>query len=102
MRSFGRAEHVELGQRDAVDAADFARLAHEASVKPAAASRPPCHRAELDPALADELAGLVLELGRKWPLAHPRGVGLGDAEHVVDRTGAEPRSCRGLRRHGVR
>ena len=49
-------EHVELGERDAVDAADLARLAHEAGVEPAAAARPSRHRAELDAALADEPA----------------------------------------------
>ncbi len=64
-------EHVELGQSDAVDAGHFARLAHEAGVEPAAAARPPRHRAELDAALADKPAGFVLELGRERPLARP-------------------------------
>ena len=95
-------EHVELGERDAVDAGDLARLAHQAGVEPAAAARPPGHRAELDAALAEQPAGLVLELGRERPLAHPRGVGLGDAEHVVDRARAHAGAGRGLRRHGVR
>ena len=82
-------EHVELGEGDAVDAADFPRLAHEAGVEPAAAARPTGHRAELLAALAQEPARLVLELGGERPLAHARGVGLGDAEHVVDRARPE-------------
>ena len=64
-------EHVELGQGDAVYAGDLARLPHEAGVEPAAAARPPRHRAELGPALAEQLAGLVLELGGERPLALP-------------------------------
>ncbi len=95
-------EHIELGQRDAVDAGDLPRLAHEAGVEPAAAARPPRHRAELDPALADELARLVLELGGERPLPHPRGVGLGDAKHIVERARPESRSRRRLRRDRVR
>ena len=95
-------EHVELGQRDAVDAGHFARLAHQAGIEPAAAARPPGDRAELGPALAEQLAGLVLELGRERPLPHPRGVGLGDAEHVADGAWPQARAGRRLRRHGVR
>src|SRR5262249_3639362 len=95
-------EHVELRQRDAVYAADFARLAYEAGIEPAATAWPSRHRAELNAALADEPSRLVLEFGRERPLASPRGVGLGDAEHVVDRAWAETRAGRSLRRHGVR
>ena len=95
-------EHVELGQRDAVDAADFTGLAHEAGVEPAAAARAPRDRAELRPALAEQLADLVVELGRERPLAHARRVGLGDAEHVVEGAGADARAGRRLRRHRVR
>ena len=94
-------EHVELGQRDAVDAANFPRLPHQDRVEPAAAARPPGHRAELVAALAEQAPGLVLELGRERPLAHPRRIGLGDAEHIIDGAGPEARAGRRLRRHGV-
>src|SRR6185436_17719781 len=56
-------EHVELGQRNTVDAGDFARLAHKTSIEPAAAPRPSRHRAKFRAALAEQLAGLVRELG---------------------------------------
>src|SRR5262245_56794359 len=95
-------ENVELGQRYAVDAAHFARLAHEACIEPAATARAPRDRAELDPALADQPSRLVLELGRERPLAHPRRICLGDAENIVDGAGPEPRSGRGLSRNRVR
>src|SRR5262245_1842569 len=95
-------ENVELGERDAIDAAHFPRLAHEARIEPAAPARTPRDRADLHPALADQPSRLVLELGRERPLTHPRRVSLGDAENIVDGAGPEPRSGRGLRRYRVR
>src|SRR5215210_7368541 len=78
-------ENVELGQGDAVDAGGANRLAHEHGVEPAAAALAARDGAELAPALADALAGVVEEFGRERPLAHPRRVGFCDAEHVADR-----------------
>ena len=40
-------------------------------------------------AVADALADFVVEFGRERAAADARGVGLGDAEHVVDRVGAD-------------
>src|SRR5204862_3954648 len=60
------------------------------------------HRAELAAALAEQPPGLVLLLGREWPLAHPRRVGLADAEHVIDRAGAKAGAGRRLSGDGVR
>ncbi len=54
------------------------------------------------PALAELLADRVGELGGERSLAHPRGVGLGDAEHVIERAGPDARAGRRLRRHRVR
>ena len=58
-------EHVELGQRDAVDAARRAGLAHQRRVEPAAAALAPGDGAELVAALAEALADRVVELGRE-------------------------------------
>ena len=89
-------EHVELGERDAPNAADLHRLAHQHGVEPAAAPGTAGHGAELAPALAKRAADLVVELGRERPAAHPRGVGLGDAEHVADGPRPDPGARRRL------
>ena len=68
-----------------VHPAGGAGLAHQHRVEPAAAALAPGHGAELAPPLAQPLAGRVGQLRRERPLAHPRGVGLDDAEHEVDR-----------------
>ena len=94
-------EHVELGQRDAVDAADLDGLAHQHGVEPAAAPLAPRDGAELVPALAEPLADLVVELGRERPGADARRVGLGDAEHVADGARAHARARRRLGGDGV-
>ena len=94
-------EHVELGQRDAGDAAGPYRLAHHHGVEPAAAALAPGDRAEFVAALAQALADGVVLFGRERPGADARGVRLGDAEHVVERTRPDPRARRGLPRHRV-
>src|SRR5471032_3179228 len=58
-------EHVELGQRNAVDAVQLHRLAHHHRIEPAAAPRPAGVGAELLAAIAQALADCVLELGRE-------------------------------------
>ncbi len=55
-------QHVELGQGDAVDAADLGGLPDQGRVEPAAAPLAPRHGAELMPALAQRLADLVGQL----------------------------------------
>ena len=89
-------EHVELGQRDAVDAVDLHRLADQHGIEPAAAARPAGDGAELAAALAEQPAGLVGQLGRERAGADARGVGLGDAEHVVERARAQAGARRRL------
>ena len=42
------------------------------------------------------------EFGRERAAADARRIGLGDAQHVADRAGTEPRAGRGVGRHGVR
>src|SRR5205814_483976 len=49
-------EHIELGQGDAVDAADPDRLAHRHRIEPAAAPRPSGNGAELAAAITELLA----------------------------------------------
>src|SRR4029077_3395554 len=67
-------EDIELGQRQAIDAAGARGLPHQHGIEPAAAARAARHRAELAAALAEQPPCLVLLLGREWPLAHPRRV----------------------------
>ena len=94
-------EHVELGQRQAVDAADPHGLAHQHRVEPAAAALAPGVDAEFLAAAADLLADLVMQFGRKRALADPGRIGLADSEHVADRARAHAGAGRRLRRHGV-
>src|SRR5262249_20357581 len=53
-------EDIELGEREAVDAAGANGLPHQHGVEPAAAPRPAGDGAELAPALADAPADLVV------------------------------------------
>src|SRR3546814_20388188 len=47
-------EHVELGQRQPVDAADLHRLPYQDGIEPAAAARPARHHADLPAAPAEK------------------------------------------------
>src|SRR5690606_6066398 len=85
-------EHVELGDAQAGDAVDGHGALERDDVDPAAAARAPRRCAVLGAAIADALADLVVELGGERAAAHARGIGLGDAEHVVDRIGAHARA----------
>ncbi len=102
-----RVEHVELGQRDAVEAVDLGGVARGEGVEPAAAAGPSGRDAVLAPALADELADLVLaldHLGGEGAFADARGVGADDAEHAGDalrrETQPDAGAARGRRRGG--
>ena len=95
-------EHVEFGERYSVDAGDLDRLAHHHRIEPATAPLTTCNRAELPAALADMLADLVILLGRKGAFADPRGVGLGDAKHIIDGARPDAAADRSLGGHGVR
>src|ERR1700722_1930778 len=58
-------------------------------IEPAAAPPTARDRAELMPNAREMLAVIVEQLGWKRPGTDPRGVGLDDAEHVIERTGPE-------------
>ena len=66
------------------------RVAQRHGVEPADPSWPAGHRPELAAALRDALARLVEQLGRERPGAHPRGVGLHDADDLVDLERPDP------------
>src|SRR5690606_13247377 len=77
-------EHVELGDAQAGDAVDGHRALEGDDVHPAAAARTAGGGAVLGTAVADALADLVVQLGRERAAADAGGVGLGDAQHVID------------------
>ena len=89
-------EHVELGDAQARDAVDDHRALEQRRVEPAAAARPPGHRAALladrRQVMADRSRLVDRQLGRERPAADARGVGLGDAEDVVQLVGADARA----------
>ena len=88
-------EHVELRQRQRVEAVDARRVAHDDRVVPAAAARTAGRRAVLLAAFAQPIAQLARELGRQRPLADARRVRLRHAQHAADRARAERRGpCR--------
>src|SRR6185437_13922070 len=87
-------QHVELGQGNAVDAADLDRLPHHDRVEPAATALAAGDGAELAAALAEPLPGLVGELGREGAAADARRIGLGDAEDIADCAGTNARARR--------
>src|SRR3984957_7286534 len=77
-------EDIELGQRQAVDAAGTHGLADQRGVEPAAAALASGVDAEFLAAAANLLADLIMQFGRKRTLADPGGVGLADSENVTD------------------
>src|SRR5262245_59880274 len=89
-------EDIELGQRYAVDAVYGHRLAPQKRVEPAAAPLAPGYRSELVTALAEKLAGIVVLLGREWPLSHAGRVGFRDPKYITDGAGPDSRACRSL------
>src|SRR3954468_9785227 len=76
-------EDIELGDANAGDAVQLDRALERRGVEPAGAPRPTGGRPELLTALAQPLADVVGQLGRKWPATHSRAVSLGDAQDVV-------------------
>ena len=94
-------QHIELGQRNAVNARRLDHLAHQHRIKPATAPLAPRHRAEFMAAFAQLLPDFIILLGRERPLAHPRGVGFGDAQHMIERGRAKPAAGRRLSGNGV-
>src|SRR6202021_2228598 len=94
-------ENIELGQRQAVDAAGPHRLAHQDRIEPAAAPLAPGVDAELLAAAADLLADRVMQFGRERTLPDPGRIGLADPEHITDRARSHAVAGRRLRRHRV-
>src|SRR5690606_37063906 len=92
-------EHVELGDAQATDAVDRHRALQRDDVDPAAAARAAGGGAVFLAAVAQALAVFVVELGRERAAADAGGVGLADAQHVVDRVrthaGAGQRTANG-------
>src|SRR5690606_17160276 len=78
-------EDVELGDAQPADAIDRDRALERDDIDPAAAAGAAGGGAVFLAAVADALADLVVQLGRERASADAGGVGLGDAEHVVDR-----------------
>src|SRR5690606_26921961 len=77
-------EHVELGDAQAGDAVDGHGALERDDVHPAAAARAAGGGTVFGTAVADALAHFIVQLGRERAAAHAGGVGLGDAQHVVD------------------
>src|SRR5690606_3030335 len=94
-------EHVELGDAQAGDAVDGHRALEGDDVHPAAAARAAGGGAVLGAAVADALADLVVQLGRERAAADAGGVGLGDAQHVVDVLRAHAGAGQGTANGGV-
>src|SRR5206468_11043731 len=76
-------EHVELGDAQARNTVDLDGALERGGVEPAAAPRPAGGGAEFVPALAQPPADRAVELRRRRPRAHARGIRLGAAADVA-------------------
>src|SRR5690606_32853373 len=81
-------EDVQLGDAKATDATDRDGALERDDVDPAAAARAAGGGAVFLATVANALAHVVVQPGRERAAANAGGVGLGDAEHVVDRVRA--------------
>ena len=95
------AENIEQSDRQAVDAADACAVTGGDGIEPAASPRTARDGSIFVPGLANMLSDIVVEFGRKRPLADARRICLGNAEHIVERAGTQPRPRRGLCGHRV-
>ena len=82
-------EHVELGDRQAIEAVHLHRITANHTVKPAATAAPARGGAVFTAPVAEVVVEAALQLGGEGALAHPGGVGLGHADHPVDQGGAD-------------
>ncbi len=64
---FETVQNIEFGQRDPIDPGGLHGLPHKHGVEPATAPPPPRIGAEFMATIADQLAGLIGEFGRKGP-----------------------------------
>ena len=94
-------EDVELGERHLGQRVEAHGLAQHDGVEPPTAPLAPGVGAELVAPLDEELADVVLLLGRERPGADPGDVGLGDADHPLDVPWPEPRAGAGAAGHRV-
>src|ERR1700756_1002773 len=94
-------KNIELGQRQAMDAAGSHRLTYQHRVEPAATPLAPGGDPEPFTTAADLLANFVEQFGRKRPLPDPGRIGLADAENIPDGARPEAGAGRRLRRHRV-
>ena len=92
---FHAVQYIELSHAQAGDTVDLDRALQGCGIEPAAAARAARGRAELMAALGQMLADIIEQLGRKRPGADARGVGLGDAQHVMQRVRTDTRAGSG-------
>src|SRR5690606_26385353 len=92
-------EDVELGDAQPTDAVDRHGTLERDDVDTATAARATGGGAVFLAPVADALPDFVMQLGRERATTDAGGIGLGDAEHVVDRvradTGAGQRAADG-------
>ena len=84
-------EHVELGDRQAIEAVHLHRIAANHAVKPAAATATAGGGAVFPAPVAEVVIEAALQFGGEGALAHPGGVSLGHANHPVNQGRAHAR-----------
>src|SRR6185437_8622081 len=77
-------ENIELGQREAIDAAGADGLTHQHGVEPADSPLASRVDAEFPATPADLFPNVVQQFRRKRPLADPGRISLADTEHIAD------------------
>ena len=77
---FELVENIQLGDHQPLRAVDLVGVAQHRNVEPAAAPRTAGYRAVLVAALAQQIAGGIVNLGGERPAADARDVGLGDGD----------------------
>ncbi len=98
-------EHIELGDAQPRHAVDDDRPLERRNIQPATAARTPRHCAELLTHAGEVMPHAARlrggQLRREGAAAHPGGVRLGNAQHIVQHAGADARSCRGRTGHAI-
>src|SRR5690606_31586254 len=82
-------EHVQLGQAQATDAVDLNCAAQDYGIEPAATAGATGSRTELVATLGQTLTDVIEQLSGERTRTYPGGVGLGDAQHVIQVQGTE-------------
>ncbi len=95
-------EHVELGERERIDARDPDGLAQLRGIEPSTAPRPAGVDAEFLSTRAQRFAGGVGQFGEERATADPRRIRLRDTQHVAELRRTEPGAGRRGRCHGAR